>query len=215
MKKINNAPQKLITAIACLIMISSSFYLIAQDKKNNKKNTDGYRLSFREKTGQLDTLFKNPKPDEINLSDNCVRYKRNPSVKYDYIKLDINKDLKTSMIQHLQKAEKNMLKYRMKVFSNAPAGTTIELLVGKNIGEKDYPDGTYGHFRTKSSSSGKWEELEFEFIQTPQGSSVSAEQINQITLLFNPDTSSSDFYYFDLNSITLSNSNAGTKNTQQ
>jgi hypothetical protein len=211
MKKIKTIIRKWINKFTTLLIIVSTLPVIGQVNDHGKKNQKSPSIVFREKSGRLDSSFKNPKPDAINSSENCVRYQRNAEVKYDYLKLTLNNELKNSIISHMEKAGKEPIKFRMKCYSSAPAGTKIEMLVGKNIGEKDYPDGTLGQFKTKTTSSGKWEELEFEFIQTPNGSTVSANQINQITLLFNPESSSSDYFYFDINITPVTKNNSSNK----
>ncbi|MGZ4036665.1 MAG: hypothetical protein ACXVPQ_02485, partial [Bacteroidia bacterium] len=87
-------------------------------------------------------------------------------------------------------------KLKMKIFTTAPAGTVVEIQLGRRGGIA-YPDGTYSQFQTVTTVSNDWEELEFNFSEIPQGSKTDGSQINQITILFNPNSMSNDIYYFD------------------
>jgi hypothetical protein len=86
---------------------------------------------------------------------------------------------------------------KMKVFTSAPPGTLVEILLGSKRGNNDYPAGTNSQYQAYTTKSNEWEQLEFKFSQIPQGSETSFSQIDQITLLFNPNSATSDAYYFD------------------
>jgi hypothetical protein len=88
-------------------------------------------------------------------------------------------------------------RFKMKVYTSAPAGTLVEILIGSKNGNNDYPAGTNSQYQTYTTKTNQWEELEFKFSQVPQGSETSFDQIDQVTLLFNPNSSTSDTYYFD------------------
>ena len=84
----------------------------------------------------------------------------------------------------------------MKIFTDAPAGTVVELQLGKESANA-YPEGTHSQYRAVTSRSGEWEQLEFTFAVVPEGSRTSAKQVDQITLLFMPGTSKTHTFYFD------------------
>jgi hypothetical protein len=73
----------------------------------------------------------------------------------------------------------------------------VEVLLGAKRGNNDYPAGTHSQYQAYTTVSGAWEELHFKFSQIPQGSETAGDQIDQIVLLFNPNSSNSDTYYFD------------------
>jgi hypothetical protein len=85
----------------------------------------------------------------------------------------------------------------MKIYTTAPVGTMIEILLGDKSKNNTYPGGTHSQYQAYTTVSGAWEELEFKFAQIPEGSETPATGIDQVTLLFNPNSSSSDTYYFD------------------
>src|SRR5690606_16035960 len=87
-------------------------------------------------------------------------------------------------------------KLRMKVYTDAPAGSVVELQLGKQDGNA-YPEGTHSQYQAVTTKSGAWEELEFRFVTVPKGSETSARQVNQVTILFRPNTADAYVFYFD------------------
>jgi hypothetical protein len=88
-------------------------------------------------------------------------------------------------------------KLKLKVYTSAPPGTLVEILLGSKRGNNDYPAGTHSQYQAYTTKSNEWEELTFLFSQIPQGSETSTTQVDQIVLLFNPNSNTSDTYYFD------------------
>jgi hypothetical protein len=152
-------------------------------------------LYYGERTGVLDTLAKNPAPNKINASEKCGLYVRSGAKKFANIKMNL------LQLPGNVAAYATYLgippKIKMKVYTSAPPGTLIEVLLGSRNGNNDYPAGTHSQYQAYTTVSNQWEELEFLFSQIPQGSETSASQINQAVLLFNPNSSTSDTYYFD------------------
>jgi hypothetical protein len=84
----------------------------------------------------------------------------------------------------------------MKVLTDAPVGTLIEIQLGKTTGPA-YPDGTHSQYQARTTVSGSWEELEFTFSQVPKGSQTTDREVNQMTLLFMPNSNKVATFYFD------------------
>lgn len=152
-------------------------------------------IRYGERSGTLDSLAKNPKIDSVNNSSKCGLYTRNSSKKFDNIKMSLNGKL-TGVSQYATYLGIPP-KLKIKVFTTAPAGTLIEILLGSKNGNNDYPAGTNSQYQTYTTKTNAWEYLEFKFSQVPQGSETSFDQIDQVTLLFNPNSSTSDAYFFD------------------
>jgi hypothetical protein len=152
-------------------------------------------VRYTERTGVLDTLAKNPKIDNVNNSQKCALYIRNAAKKFDNIKMELP-GLMADVSEYATYLGVPP-KLKMKVYTNAPAGTLVEILLGNKNGNNDYPAGTNSQYQVYTTKTNAWEELEFKFSQIPQGSQTSTKDINQITLLFNPNSSTSDAYYFD------------------
>ncbi|MGZ3883298.1 MAG: hypothetical protein ACXVP0_18605 [Bacteroidia bacterium] len=146
------------------------------------------------KTGNLTHSITNPKSSEACNKVRCYRYQRNPRQKYDNIKFNVTGKL--TGVQAYASHDPAAPKLKMKIFTTAPAGTVVEIQLGRRGGIA-YPDGTYSQFQTVTTVSNDWEELEFNFSEIPQGSKTDGSQINQITILFNPNSMSNDIYYFD------------------
>ncbi|HXB40663.1 MAG TPA: hypothetical protein VNZ49_08980 [Bacteroidia bacterium] len=152
-------------------------------------------LYYGERNGVLDTLAKNPAPDSVNNSMQCALYIRNGSKKFDNIKMELVSKL--SDVSPFATYLGVPPKIKMKIYTTAPVGTLVEILLGSKRGNNDYPAGTNSQYQAYTTVSNKWQELEFKFSQIPQGSETSTTQIDQVILLFNPNSSNSDKYYFD------------------
>ena len=152
-------------------------------------------LRYTEKSGVLDTTASNPAPNDINSSKTCALYVRNATKKFDNIKMSlsgklVNVDAYATYIGIPPKL-------KMKIYTTAPVGTLVEILLGSKGRNNEYPAGTNSQYQAFTTISGSWEELQFKFSQIPKGSETSTIQVDQITLLFNPNTSTSDTFYFD------------------
>jgi hypothetical protein len=152
-------------------------------------------LRYSERFGVLDSAVKNPAPNTVNNSSTCAMYVRDGSKKFANIKMTL--DRKITGVEKYATYEGIPPRLKMKVHTTAPAGTLVEILLGSKRGNNDYPAGTHSQYQAYTSVSNEWEELEFKFAQIPQGSETAANQIDQVVLLFNPNSSTSDTYYFD------------------
>jgi hypothetical protein len=175
----------------CLFQAGS---LLSQEQ--NYDNFEGSKMiSYGERSGVLDSAVKNPAPNTVNNSPTCALYVRNASKKFANLKMNVPQRL--TGVQQYATYEGVPPRIKLKVYTTAPAGTLVEVLLGSKRGNNDYPAGTHSQYQAYTSVSNEWEELEFKFSQIPQGSETAADQIDQIVLLFNPNSSTSDSYYFD------------------
>lgn len=159
-------------------------------------NFDGKKfIHYGERSGVLDTVAKNPVRDTVNNSLNCASYTRNASKKFDNIKMSVHGRL--TGVNEYATYLGIPPRFRIKVYTSAPPGTLVEILIGSKNGNNDYPAGTNSQYQTYTTKTNAWEELEFKFSQVPQGSETAFDQIDQVTLLFNPNSSTSDIYFFD------------------
>lgn len=162
----------------------------------NYDNFEGIKtVSYSAKNGVLDTLVTNPAPDTVDSSGKCALYVRNSKKKFDNIKMSVSGKL--AGVKEYSTYTGIPPQLKMKVYTTAPAGTLVEILLGSAGRNNEYPAGTHSQYQAYTSVSNAWEELKFKFSQIPEGSETNEEQIDQITLLFNPNTSTSDTYYFD------------------
>lgn len=152
-------------------------------------------VQYGARTGVLDTLAKNPAVNEVDSSGTCALYVRNGTKQFDNIKMSLSGTLTGVNAYATYEGVPPQLK--MKIYTAAPAGTLVEILLGCKGRNNEYPAGTHSQYQAYTSVTNAWEILEFKFSQIPEGSETTASQIDQITLLFNPNTTTSDTYYFD------------------
>jgi hypothetical protein len=182
---------KRFTSFLMLCFATESFCqtLTYDDFEGNKS------VFYRDKSGVLDSTAKNPKPDAVNNSAHCALYVRNGGKRFDNIKMELKANLTDVSPYATYTGDPPQLK--MKIYTSAPVGTLVEILLGRKSGNNDYPAGTNSQYQCYTTKTNEWEELHFLFSQIPQGSETTVSQIDQVTLLFNPNSSSSDTFYFD------------------
>ena len=187
----NNTTRALVLFSFCLFQVGT---LISQEQ--NYDNFEGTKvITYGERSGVLDSAAKNPAPNTVNNSPTCALYVRNGSKKFANLKMNVPQRL--TGVQQYATYEGTPPRLKLKVYTTAPAGTLVEVLLGSKRGNNDYPAGTHSQYQAYTSVSNEWEELEFKFSQVPQGSETAPDQVDQIVLLFNPNSSTSDSYYFD------------------
>jgi hypothetical protein len=152
-------------------------------------------VCYPSSTPTLDTAAKNPKPNPVNSSATCAKYTRNPEKKFDNIKICVPSKL--SDVSAYSTHTGMPMKLKMKIYTSAPPGTLIEILLGSRGRNNEFPEGTHSQYQAYTTKSNEWEEIEFTFSQIPKGSETSALQVDQVTLLFSPNSSNGDVYYFD------------------
>jgi len=156
-------------------------------------NMDGKKIfSFAEKSGTLDTSAMNPAPGSDNVKK-CYKYVRNGSKQFDNVKLNFSKKL--TDVNKYATYTGVPPKISMKVYTTAPVGTLVEIQLGKQSKE-GYPAAINSVYQAKTTVTNGWEELQFKYSQTPLESKTLANQVDQLTLLFNPNSTTSDTYYF-------------------
>jgi hypothetical protein len=187
--------------LAALLLITASGY--AQEIFDDFEGSSRVNYCVPKNWGKLDTSA-NPAPDKINPSQRCAKYKRSRQ-KYDYIKVTPN--TRMPEIASYASYDGSAPKITLKVNTNAPPGTLVEIQFGKKTGNA-YPEGTHSQFQAYTSVSGEWETLEFKYSQTPKGSETQARHVDQMTLLFAPGTNHTYVFYFD--DLTGPASDSGT-----
>ncbi|HEY0030006.1 MAG TPA: hypothetical protein VGC65_04555 [Bacteroidia bacterium] len=159
-------------------------------------NFEGIKfLQYGTKNPTLDTVSKNPAPNKINSTGKCAKYTRNATKKFDNIKMSfVSKIMDVSPYATYVGVPP---KIKIKIYTNAPVGTLVEILLGSKGRNSEYPEGTNSQYQAHTTVQNEWEELEFKFAQIPEGSKTSTMEVDQLTLLFNPNSATSDTYYFD------------------
>lgn len=213
-KSLLNQKAKSSTVKKYTYIFSAFLFQTAAFSQQVYDNFDGNKVvHYGQRNGVLDSVFKNPAPNDINNSEHCAMYVRNRIQKFDNIKMPFISRL--SDVSPYATYLGVPPKIKMKIYTTAPVGTLVEILLGNKSGNNAYPGGTNSQYQSHTTVTGAWEELEFLFAQIPEGSETSTTQIDQITLLFNPNTNTSDTYYFDeITGPPLVQENEGIKNKE-
>jgi hypothetical protein len=177
-----------------LLLILTIMVSTTNAQQNYHQNDFAALYVFGEFNGILDTMAINPQKDAINESSYCVKYRRSKNEIYDNLKLQLVSSIKN--VNEFTSYQGDSKKIKLKVFSTAPVGTQIELQLGKK-NEIAYPDGVHSQYQAYTTKQNQWEIIEFDFAQIPQGSKVSKDEIDQITILFAPKTETNDIFYYD------------------
>lgn len=142
-------------------------------------------------SGTFSGSITNPAKDSINKSNSVNRYYRNASLAYDAL------FLKAMPIKSASAFELENFIFKMKVYTTAPIGTEINLnFENRARAAIDYPSGRRCVLQTKTTKSRAWEEVTFKFILKPDPATLDGT-IDQLVLLFAPNTNSGDVYFFD------------------
>jgi len=150
-------------------------------------------LSFGLSTGILDSFAINPDPDNVNTSTYCAKYLRNTSL-YDIIRL--YPDTQLEDVSAYANSSPQAPKITLKVYSSAPVGSEIQLQLGmKSI--DSFPQGTHSSYAGITTVQNAWELITFYYYESPSGSMVLPTDIDKIILLFIPNSSSVQTFYFD------------------
>jgi len=183
---------KIIYAIIFTVGLFQSGTILSQNQTYGI--FEGYRsLYFSSKSGILDTAAKNPAMGKVYNKETCAKYVRSAGDKYDNIKLTFMSKL--ADVNKYASYTANAPMITMKVYTTAPVGTLIQVQLAKS-GKNDYPAGVYAEFQARTTTTNNWEVVKFKFAQMPKGSEVNSTQVDQMNILFNPNTSTKDTYYF-------------------
>lgn len=179
-----------------LLLVSS--LLLTSGLSFAQQNYDDYSgkkfVTYGPKNGTLDTTFKNSVMDAINTSPACAKYTRAKETPYASVRMYPKKKL-TDVSNYASHAE-SAPKIKMKVYTKAPVGTKVELQLGKR-GETAYPIGIHSVYQAVTSRQNGWEELTFAFSHIPENSQVKPTDVDQLILMFAPNSTSADTYFFD------------------
>jgi hypothetical protein len=186
--KISATMRKIALAIASLFATISFSY--AQQKYCNYENASANTFGYRD--GKLDSLAANPKVSTVNNNQKVLKYVRSSS-KFDNLKIHPAGVLED--VSGFSTFHKDAQQLKMKVYSSAPAGTLIEIQFTKK-GIDGYPKGVQSQYQAKTTKKNEWEEITFTFVNAPEGSEVGVKDIDEIVILFAPNSSSTETFYF-------------------
>ncbi|HET6243076.1 MAG: hypothetical protein H0V01_09240 [Bacteroidetes bacterium] len=149
-------------------------------------------VEYGYRDGKLDSSHVNPKVNSVYNSTKCIQYKRS-AMKFDNVK--IHPKGKFENLTLFATFDSTEHKIKMKVYSTSPVGTIVEIQFAKK-GIDNYPKGVHSQFQAKTKKQNEWEELTFDFVNTPEGSQVESTEIDEIVILFSPNATTTNIYYF-------------------
>ncbi|MES2389611.1 MAG: T9SS type A sorting domain-containing protein [Bacteroidota bacterium] len=148
-------------------------------------------FGFRDGT-EFTQPIDNPLVNTINASPHAAKYVRNPAVQYDVLVAQLA-DYAIAVDAYAAARKK----FSMKVYTDAPVGTSIDLVLQNSIrASAAYPDGRHSVYHATTTVTGTWETLTFEKTLSPDPNQDPAT-IDQIVLEFNPNSTTGNTYYFD------------------
>ncbi|MDQ3192573.1 MAG: hypothetical protein M3Q58_13350 [Bacteroidota bacterium] len=183
--------KKICLLISVMLLTAGLSY--GQQKYFSNESINLIEYGYRD--GKLDSSFANPKVNNVYKNTKCIQYKRSES-KFDNVK--IHPKGKFEDVTTFAKFDSTANKIKMKVYSTAPVGTIIEIQFAKK-GINEYPTGVHSQFQSKTKKQNEWEELTFDFVNWPEGSKVNPSEVDEMVILFSPNsTLSNDFYFSDM-----------------
>jgi hypothetical protein len=143
--------------------------------------------------GPLISYGENPDPSGVNTSPVCATYTRNPSELFDVIVLTSQDGLFENVISYAS-GTKTM---SIDVWSPVP-NTRVQITLENNaLAQGPFPIGRHSEYFAETTTTNAWETLEFELLGIVQNSGVTPDFIDQIVILFEPNSNTGETYYWD------------------
>ena len=150
-------------------------------------------LSYTTVTGQFTPSAANPVTnDPVNSSSRVASYARNTSQPYDLIMAT------TAAIPDAGPYLKGTKAVYLDVYTQAPVGTPILVQFEDNrvATATNYPLGRHSKYIARTQVQGAWQRLKF-VLEDRISDATANTAVNQIVLMFNPNTATGDTYYLD------------------
>ncbi len=152
---------------------------------------DGGLIDYSFSTGTFTDEAMNPAMDSINGSEQVGRYIRSNEDQYDVLFYD------TDAIHDASSFVDGKKRLSMKIYTDAPIGSTILVqLESKARASVEYPTGRHSRYQVVTQQQNAWHTLQIPFLDRPD-QNQSPLSVDQIAILFAPNTFSSDIWYFD------------------
>lgn len=157
------------------------------------QNYDGTNKIIKGTTTGTYSVVANPGSNSVNSSANVARYVRNVTEQYDVLFFNTQSTIEDA---GLLKNQTN--KIMIDVYTSAPVGTVVSMNLENSATSlpTNFPTGRNSNYVAITTKQNQWETLTFYYNASPDlGTSNLA--INQMVLLFNSGSFTSDTYYFD------------------
>ncbi len=152
---------------------------------------DPANVTLSSATGTLQEV-SNPDPSGVNTSALSGEYARNSNEQYDVLAYTASVINDASVYKTAEK------KFYIDIYTSAPVGSEILLqLEDSSLADAtNYPTGRHSRYTVSTTVQNQWERLVFSYLDAPDGSTPDTS-IDNIILLFAPNTYTGDTYYFD------------------
>ena len=174
-----------------LLPIGAQAQVLGENMIENFETVTKIKYGFR--SGTLDSGIVNPVSGGINTSAAVGKYVRDGATQYDVIVCN----LKDGVMQGIGNYVAGTKKFVMKVYTNAPVGTNVQLTV-QNAAQATaaYPVGRHSQYEAITTTTGAWENLVFNFLTQPSAN-VDPSTLDQLIISFNNNSFTNFQYYFD------------------
>ncbi|SEK26463.1 Por secretion system C-terminal sorting domain-containing protein [Aquimarina amphilecti] len=141
--------------------------------------------------GEYSVDVPNPNPNDVNNSASVAKYERGTFELYDVVSFN------TDAIKDSSSFIDGDNIFFMDVFTSAPVGTEISLSLENRIGsDNDFPAGRNSQYTSVVKEQNQWHTIAFSYTTAPDAG-TSNLSIDEISILFNPNSNISETYYFD------------------
>lgn len=157
------------------------------------QNYDGANKIIKGTTTGTYSVVANPGANSVNSSANVAKYVRNASEQYDVLFFNTQTSIEDA---GLFKNQTN--KIMIDVYTTAPIGTVVSMNFENSATSlpANYPTGRNSNYVAITTKQNQWETLTFYYNSSPDAG-TSNLAVNQMVLLFNSGSYTSDTYYFD------------------
>ncbi|HET9821925.1 MAG TPA: family 16 glycosylhydrolase [Burkholderiaceae bacterium] len=149
-------------------------------------------LGYTTVSGSFNPGAANPAPDAVNGSAVVARYVRNATQQYDVITAS------TGAIPDAGPWLKGTRAFHLDLYTDAPVGTPI-LVQLENAGvatPSNYPAGRHSKYRATTRVQNAWQRLKF-LLEDRIDDATADSAVNQLVLMFNPNSFTGHTYVFD------------------
>ncbi len=163
--------------------------LLEEEIITNYEDIDQLNVFFE--NGEYTAKIPNPNPGGVNTSTNVASYTRNGSELYDVVSFS------TNVIQNSVPFVEGDHVFYLDMYTSAPVGTEVTLsLENQQISENDFPAGRNSQYIGVVAVQNDWHTIEFAYASSPD-TQTSGVAVNEISLLFNPNSNTSETYHID------------------
>ncbi|HOY12242.1 MAG TPA: family 16 glycosylhydrolase [Saprospiraceae bacterium] len=150
------------------------------------------KITRKSSTGVFSDNAPNPGKSSINDSDLCGKYARSSGDQYDVLVYTMSDITDASQFTSGEK------KLYVDIHTNAPIGSTIlfQLENSNTALANNYPTGRHSRYQATTKKQNEWERIVIPYLDRPD-QSVPNGSVNQLIILFAPNSFTNHTYYFD------------------